>query len=533
LIDFCLLSRFDSKNPLYKAKSFLDNYLIVLEFAKDSNLYTIKRTSKMPTKIILGVNGDFRDYSLEEARESLADVLFRDPSYPGTFRESWYRRLISYFLRDEKTGFKSPTQYISEMSRLEITIYNLFLLGLDNTLAVKNFDVTKRLEELNKFIGELTKRLSGSYEIKDIAEVESAIAKLEREAKSLEEGLREFRLDDVYSVTQTDADALTMRIKEIILNIDRDMAKIEAYSKSLATHDDISPRKIGEIYRELREDLGIQVEHTLQEAIEFRRRLAASRRQFLSNEIETLRKKVADQRRQVEELDEKRQRIYAFLEARDAITDLTQAFQFINAKKDEANNLKSQLRLYNDAQQESLRMRQEAAALNVAINEYISSIRPYVEGIQALFDYVYNSIYNRPSDSVFAISYNDKVESKFDIKVKTHDSDGWGKGRGCILVYDLAVLVSSLKQRRNLPSFIVHDGVFYGVHRAHFVSAMNLLHKLSSQYDMQYIFTVNEDDAWVPDERSSDVGKLDFDFDKCKVAIYTERTEGKIFHRNY
>jgi uncharacterized protein YydD (DUF2326 family) len=71
---------------------------------------------------------------------------------------------------------------------------------------------------------------------------------------------------------------------------------------------------------------------------------------------------------------------------------------------------------------------------------------------------------------------------------------GKGKNQGRTLVYDLALSISNIRKERNLPRFLIHDGIFDGVDKAHFLSVWEYINSLTnSGFDFQYITTINEE----------------------------------------
>jgi uncharacterized protein YydD (DUF2326 family) len=67
-----------------------------------------------------------------------------------------------------------------------------------------------------------------------------------------------------------------------------------------------------------------------------------------------------------------------------------------------------------------------------------------------------------------------------------------GRNQGRVLVYDLSVLFFNLD--RIFPKFLVHDGIFDGVDKAHFVALYEYIeNQKQSGKRFQYIITLNEE----------------------------------------
>lgn len=69
-----------------------------------------------------------------------------------------------------------------------------------------------------------------------------------------------------------------------------------------------------------------------------------------------------------------------------------------------------------------------------------------------------------------------------------------GKNQGRTLIYDLAVLLDAVEKESNCPGFLVHDGIFDSMDKAHFVAIVNLLNSMNrSGRKFQYILPINEE----------------------------------------
>ncbi len=144
LIDFCLLADFNAKNKrLYKEKSRLEGYKIVLEFEVNHIDYIIKR-STTDKNIEFGVLYQEEEIPLKDVKTKLFQVIFNNPDYEGVADEKWFRSLLSFFLKihkKKKGEFVDPVNFLTQSNSMsEINQYHFFLLGLHNKLICKNFE---------------------------------------------------------------------------------------------------------------------------------------------------------------------------------------------------------------------------------------------------------------------------------------------------------------------------------------------------------------------------------------------------------
>jgi uncharacterized protein YydD (DUF2326 family) len=534
LINFCLMSSFDKRSPLYKAKKILDSYHIVLEIEVDYNVYIIKRTSNNPSKIFFGRKNSVQEmYDIEAARRILCDMFFFDEAYDGIYSNKWFRQLVTLFIRNEKTGYgKLPILYIDRVSELKLVPHNLFLLGINNKLAYENYKLRTDLKGKKKTQDGIKKILEDTYSITNIADINAKISNIKDDIVGFEENISMFSLGLSYKDREQEADKFTEEIKKYVKLNYSSLLKLGKYKDSLKLEINISPEKIEKIYYEINEDLGIKVRKTLEDAISFKQRLISSRTNFLKSEIISLEESIKINNEKIAELDKERSKILNYLKDEGAIKDLTEAVNMVNKKRETASELSGKLKLYNDLESDILSIKQQESSLNIDIKMFITSIENNIGKLRRVFNSIYNELYTKTGEGIFNISFaGTRKDAKIEVKAITPDSQGWGKSRGCILTYDLTVFFNAIFHNKRMPRFLVHDGIYNGVDRSQFISTMNFLNELSNTYRFQYIFTANEDEVWVNDTKTNQYGILDVNLDKCIVAEYSENS--KIFKKDF
>lgn len=229
-------------------------------------------------------------------------------------------------------------------------------------------------------------------------------------------------------------------------------------------------------------------------------------------------------------MDDERSEIFRILDEQEAIKDLTEAYTMLNEKREKVNELSAKLQTYNDFQTEINYMHSKEAELNIKIIEFLKKFEDKINDFRNIFNRIYNVMYVEDKDrGIFSIIYNFKKDSKLEIKIDAPDIYSEGKNRGCILLYDLSVLLLAIEQERNFPGFLIHDGIFDGIHKSHFVSLMNYLEDESKRKRFQYIFTANKEDIYM--KEAVDCGELSFDIEEKAIAIL--RPDKKLFKRTY
>lgn len=500
LIDYCLLSSETKLIKSAKANNNLKDTSVVLEFIIDNEDYIVKRSFEDPNKnIVFGTKKSPSNYnSIDDVKDIFCDLVFKNEKYSGKYSNKWFRRLFSFFVKKQSAkseSFSDPIKYIKEASEAELIQYHLLFLDIDNTLFYKNFNLQSEFKKKTPAIKEVKDIVQDTYGLSDISHAENEIDKLNVQVKKLEENIRQFKLANQYEDVENKSNQLTKQIKELWFQNFSDRKKIESYQDSFRLNDDLNVRKVRAMYTDLNELLGDKIEKTLQEAIEFRKQIVQSREEFLKTEIDHLEAGTKEREIKIKELEERRAELYKFLEAKDAIADLSEAYFELSKKREELNDLSGKIKLYQDLKKEEADLKQEEAKLYAEIVSFIQKIQKELSGFRQDFFDVHNAIYVENKDrSNFTFAPNERKDSKINIDVSLPADLSKGKNQGRTLIYDLAVLFHGIEKDIRLPRFLVHDGIFDGMDKAHFVHLYEYLEGLSDKgLKFQYLITLNEE----------------------------------------
>lgn len=502
LIDFCLLASFDSKNiRLFEAKEFLTGYKIVLEFEVDGKNYLIKRSVDSATKADFGSPDNVEEYKTTEVAQRICDLIFYRRDYDGNYSNRWTRKLLPFFLKihkDKQKKFSDPIDYISRCTALELNQYHLFFLGINNHLASENFKVQTDLREKTGAISQVKEIITSSYKISDINDVNDQIDKLKAELVHNELKMDLFKLEDQYEDASVKANLLTEKIKTIVLKNHLDKERIATYESNLKKFEDkINTRNIKMLYNEMNALLGEKIGKTLDDAIEFRKNLSKSREGFLKKEIDSLSASIESRTEELSKLDQERAKIYEFLKAKQAMNDLSEAYATITRKRDEIAQLESKTKVFFDLSKEKASLKTQEKTIEEQVLDFVEKTKPQVAEYRKFFNKIYEAIYTQAEDrgeAKFRFHADLKKDQKIMIDVVVPAMRSEGKNQGRTLVYDLAVLTHMIEKRFPGPKFLIHDGIFDGVDKAHFVSVCNLINDLAKDgLPVQYLVPLNEE----------------------------------------
>lgn len=535
LVDFCLLGSYTKESPLKKAQSIMDGYYIVLEFERNNELYIIKRTTSNPNnKVFFGKKeSGLKEYKLKELAETFLQIFF-DLGNDSEKSSVSFRQLINFFIRDEKTGYSNEVySYMKGPSKSDMISLNLRLLGLDSKVPDDTYNKRKEIKKKKEVQLEIKKLMFSKYNIKNMGQLNNQMDLLDSKVREVEEKIKDYQLVDSYTLSEQEADELTKNIKSLLLDNYKDNLKLSQYKESIQLQISFSIDEIQRMYSEVTDELGIVIKKTIEDAIKFRLKLQSSREKFLKSEIDKLESDVEARKDLLAKMDLERSNIYKALEAKGAIKDLTEAIDMLNVQKEQLMDLNGKSKIYNDLKSDILTLEAEEATLNTKVNQFIDEYTTEINAIRKLFINIYSKIYNNQNKGYFDISYNPNNKSDYRVSILANieDSTGWGKGRGCVLIYDLTVLFNAMRTDRIFPRFLIHDGIYNGVDASQWVSALNYLNKLERNLKFQYFFTMNESETWIDEEVGNKIGHLEFDLRDKIIAEYSEKS--KIFKQDY
>ena len=325
-IDFALLANYNPNvnSRLKRAynKSRLKGHFIVLEFEIGENHYRVSRSFDDPYKVYFSTDGlQGKEYKLRELQKYFFTLIFHRDDYPGYSDSNWYRSLIKFFLKIQKytdQRFNDPVRFTNRKT-IELNQYHLFLLGLNNELINKNYEITLKLDALAKAIKSSKEYLFKENGFKNFRSVYDRINYLGNRARNLERDITAYRFESYYDELETEASEITNKIKSLRFFNSSDQNKIEEYKTSLLIDTGPNPERVTSIYNEFSTILGEKVKLHIEEAKQFRKELINSRREFIKNEISTLEFRITKRNNQLQEYEKKLTEIFRQLSDKGAL----------------------------------------------------------------------------------------------------------------------------------------------------------------------------------------------------------------------
>lgn len=527
LIDFALLSDYTANNNprLHGAyeEGFLTDLTVFLEFETEGDYYTISRNFDKPLLCNLSSKSFIKEnQSIIDIRKLLCDIIFEKENYQGYYSSDWYRRLIAFYikiLKPKRREYPDPISYLEFTSEAELLQYHLFLLNLNNRLAHRNNEVLLNIKEKRKLVSSASKNFVSAYNFKDMSDIESKINQIRSEITELKEKINAFRLASSQQINADKANGLTKEINKLSFENFSNQKKIDTYSESLSTNLSIRLSTVESIYSDLNELLASNVKKSLEDAVKFRKQLISSRKDFIVEEINKLKENIKLNQLKIDEHDKNRAEIFRILSTANAIKNLSDAYTLIESKEKEASNLEGQIKLYTLYTKELSDLQKEESNIESQIIEFRDSIRSVEQELYKIFSFIYKQLYPSTEESnIFSFSINTKSPSKFKINIlHNNERHGKGKNHGRTLLYDISVILYSIQQAYKAPRFLIHDGIFDGVDKVHFVDVVKLVNtEIEKGNKFQYIISLNEE------------GVLGDKFDPGRVAAHEKIIEEAI-----
>ncbi len=506
LIDFTLGSDFTIENNarLYTAyeKGFLENLTVYLEFESGDDYYVIRRSFDNSSIVELKTNNDkYKEYPIEDFRAKLCNTIFARDDYSGFYSPKWLRRLLAFYitiLKINKKEYPDPFAYLEFSNELALLQYHLFLLNIDNRLIYNLKAKVDEIDKKKKLVNTAVKNFISVHQLKTVSDVEDKIKQIKTEVEEIRERIKAYKLASSQKLNADKANELTKVINKLSFENFSNQKKIDTYKESLSNNLSIRLSTVEKIYNDFQELLGTKIRKELEDVVKFRKNLVASRKDFILEEIEKLNKEIENNKLKIDDLDNQRAEIFRILSTASAIKNIADTNTLIVSKEKEVSNLEGQIKTYTVYSKQVSDLQQEVSKIESNIIELRENIRDIELEFYKVFSSIYQELYPAKTDTrlfSFSIDSRPKIKSKLKIDI-LHNSERFGKGknRGRTLIYNLSVLFYSIMKNYNSPRFLIHDGIFDGVDKVHFVDVIKFLNKqLERGHKFQYIVTLIEE----------------------------------------
>lgn len=133
------------------------------------------------------------------------------------------------------------------------------------------------------------------------------------------------------------------------------------------------------------------------------------------------------------------------------------------------------------------------------------------------------------------IEFVEKTKSNeipLQIEVQVPREDSLGKTRFKLFAYDFTVLLRNIMLKRELPYFLIHDGIFSEMDTLTKVRVLNYIYQESNLRNFQYITTLKSNDLLIEDEIKEEI-RYNFDVGEHTISVLGDIPEKMFFKREF
>lgn len=527
IIHFCLGS-----TSLQKAKGLdsrnLRGWAFSLELTLSNQVITVTRNTADKSKVV--IEGDTTSWpiqpkekegqrvlSLTHWKAILGNLLFGLPSDNEDKKfQPTFRGLISYFIRRGRDAFSTPFEHHRKQLDWDKQVNNAFLLGL----AWEDARDLQLLKEQKKFLDDIKKLKKDTDTgvaigiFGSLGELEALKVQVESQLRERKQTLSNFRVAPQYHELEANANRLTAEIHEATNNNIADKKILEYYQSSLEAENEPSPDDLTHIYESVGIELPGLVVRRLEEVEIFHRRLIENRRDFLSTEIERIRRDVSSRERLIREKTDQRASLLEVLQTHGALEEYTRLQELYLEIVSNLNEINKRIEELNEFEEGKSALNIEKERLLQRARRDYQERRVQAEKARKLFNTNSRFLYGAPGRLIINVGDNG---FQFNVEISRDGSEGIDNMK--IFCYDL-MLAQLWSERDPSPRILIHDStIFDGVDERQVRLALELADRESRKYGFQYICTLNSD--MVPYSEFA----ADFDFDSFVRLRLTDESD--------
>jgi|SRR5208282_2507490 len=542
LIDFALLSD-TARNRYFNINqgryNFLKDHSIVLELEIGEKSFFIKRSFSEPKVPRFGTDiYNLQTYQEDELRIILGDLFFGKDEYQGYFEPNWFRTIIRFFIKDDINNYerKDPLKFSdSHINIFEAYLYNLFLLGLPNK-AIGNYEEFKKkrnyINSQYKGLSEKLKEETG----KEIQQINSEIRVLDNKIRNIEKALEEYKFLQSYEDVEDELVKLSGEISENLRKINLSKRQLAEYKQSYEYEIEIDKEKIIRTYEEIKQIFGDSVKKTLEDVFSFRKRIAEGRERFLKGKEVELTTEIDKMTDLISSLEMRRSNLYKIFDEKQAFDSLKNNYSLLIEEKSIRARLSFSMDQLNKLDEEKSKLNINISNTVSEIREEIKKVDDQIDKLSTIFLEIVTAAIRIPNsnDAVLDIRPNSNTNSPLKVTIDVPKSEALGKTRLKVLAYDLTVFFNIIQEERNLPYFLIHDGIFHAIDKKTIIGILNhIQNKFLESPKFQYIITANEDEIDVPSDKVPFYGDFNFNISDSIIARYKDIPEEMIFKREF
>lgn len=516
IIHFCLGAQV-TKNSVFKSEH-LNGWSFTLTLDVLGKIFSIERDTSCPNKMYLEgdlsvLNFDYK-YDKNSHRKYVSPAVFNremldvfygietndnNSHYVPTFRE-----LISYAIRKNVDGYRNAFEFFSRQKAYSVQSCNAYFLNLNMDYAAQFQSLKEKKKGIDDYKNAAKSGVIGNFSI-NIGDLSTEVITRQKDVDALKKQLEAFQVHPQYEDISQKANNLTERMHSLTNTSILRQHLLERYESSYKEETtDIPIADIEKIYAEVGVLFGESIRRPLSEVIDFHKTIVANRKEYLSQEIATLKKEISAIKDEILDLSKQRAELMHVLETHGALDEYMIMQDRYTAAKQLLEDAKKRLESAEYIEDSSSHLKIENQEL------LLKSRQDYNERIhareQAISLFKANTEFLYPESGILTI---DLKESGYSFGVEIKSSRSQGVNYMKVFCYDM-VLTELGKSKDHYPDFLIHDStIFDGVDERQVSRALMLANMKCSELGFQYICLMNSD--MVPYQEFDDEFKQVFD----------------------
>lgn len=530
IIHFCLGAQVN-RNSIFKNES-LAGWSFILDIEILGEKFTLERYTDFPSKIYI-VQGNIELLELDCKYDKKTHSYYVNPiTLNKKFLELFYglkqektdnyipsfRELVSYNIRRGIGGYSNPFEFFSRQTTYSKQVCNAYFLELNIAYASKFQEIKEKQKGIENYKSAAKSGVLGDLNL-NIGELNAEVITRQIEADAMKKQLDDFCVLPQYEEISEEVNQYTEQIHQLTNALILKERLKERYRTNIETEEvNINVNDIRDVYEEAGVLFGDNVNKSLQEVVEFHKKIVENRKNYLQNEVRRTLTDITNIKQQIATLDSKRSDLMKLLETHGALEEYVLLQDRYATAKVMLEDAKKRLDSIEYIEDSKSRLKIENQELLIASRQDYNERANTREKAVALFKE--NTEFLYPEPGVLTIDLKE-TGYDFDIEIKSSRSQGVGYMK--VFCYDM-VLAELGKAKDNFPDFVVHDStIFDGVDERQVARALMLADIKCNQIGMQYVCLINSD--MIPYREFDDDFRSKFD-ESIVLRISDEQEEG-------
>lgn len=446
--------------------------------------------------------------------QQLFDLPLDKPSkYCPTFRN-----LISYFARREFEV--APYQFMSGQRAWDRDVHNAYLLGLD----WQPFTNLKLLDDRKAVLRTVKKSIKDGVlrgPQGDPAAMESRRVRIDQEIGELERQLQDFKVHPDYREIEEQASALTAELRNTRNKGFRLRTTLHHYEESLVSEVAPAEGSVVGLFEAAQAELPDEIRKAIEQVEAFHQNVIHNRSEFLREECENLRAKIAENEAEEARIGEERAKALSIIDSFHALDEYNQLHERLADLRHERDKIVEALRQrreIDNTDDEIANERRQEISHGRMVHDEREAVRARAI---ALFNDNSRALYGMRSHGTLEIAFTTRGSFSFNVDIQGEGSQGIEKMK--IFCFDL-MLAQLWAGRGTTPGFVFHDShIFDGVDDRQKAAALRLAAQQAEEHGFQYICSFNSNDLPGQDL----LGELDL-ATHTRLVLTDEGPQGKL-----